>query len=148
MRMDLTTFQALLDAHGGDPARWPDGERAAAMDLVARSPEAEDTLAAARHLDALLVQGLPVRASDPLRFRITTGAVHRRTARPAGDRWLSTLLAPWRLGAAAAAAASIALGMVVGLETSVATVLDPEPIQTLDLASLAYGQIDGLEDIQ
>ena len=145
--MDLATFQALLDAHGGDAERWPARDRAAALDLVARSPEAAQALAAARRLDGLLGAGLAEEASANLRFRITAGAAAARV--PAAPRRGWMMFGRWGAGAAtAAAAASIALGMVVGMETSVATVLDDESTQTMDLAALAYGEVDGLEDIQ
>jgi hypothetical protein len=145
--MDLATFQTLLDAHGGDPERWPVRDRAAALDLAARSPEAAQALAAARRLDTLLVAGLTAEAGENLRFRITAGAGIARAAAADGRRW--AMLGRWRAGAAtAAAAASIALGMLVGIETGVATVLEDEPTQTMDLAALAYGEVDGLEDIQ
>jgi hypothetical protein len=145
--MDLATFQTLLDAHGGDPERWPARDRATALDFVARSPEAAQALAAARRLDGLLGAGLAAQASANLRFRITAGAATTRVPAAGSRGW--ALFGRWGAGAAtAAAAASIALGMVVGMETSVATVLEAEPAQTMDLAALAYGEVDGLEDIQ
>ena len=38
--MELSTFEDLLDLHGGDLARWPDDARPAAAALLAGSPEA------------------------------------------------------------------------------------------------------------
>ncbi|MGF1626487.1 MAG: hypothetical protein ACFCVH_16520 [Alphaproteobacteria bacterium] len=152
MTMDQAAFQALLDTHGADPARWPERERTAATALAAHSPEAAAALATARRLDAMLVGGLATEAGASLRNRITAGATRApertpvRTSSEPG--WLAAVLAPWRLGTATAAAASIALGMMVGLEASIATVLDPEITETMDLAALAYGHVDGLEDIQ
>jgi hypothetical protein len=147
--MDLATLQSLLDTHGGDPARWPGPKRPAALELVARAREAEQALAAAKALDGLLLAGLPGEAGANLRFRITAGAAQFPAGLQRDRRWLAAIAERWRLGAAtAAAAASIALGMLAGMETSVATVLDDEPTQTMDLAALTYGEVDGLEDIQ
>lgn len=148
MTMNLERFESLLDTHGADPVRWPDRERVAAMDLLAQSSDAKAALAVAQRLDALLVSGLAEHASANLHYRINAAASPIRAAQPERTGWFSFLVAPWRIGAATAAAASIALGMVVGLETSVATVLDEDTTQIMDLTALAYGEFDGIEDIQ
>lgn len=146
--MNIAAFTDLLDTHGGDPSRWPEPDRAAALAFAGQSPEAADALEAAQRLDRLLSAGLAEQASANLRFRIGAAAhPARRPAAPAAGR-LQAFLDRWRLGVAtAAAAASIALGMVVGLQTSVASVLDDAPQESIDLAALAL-EVNGLEDIQ
>lgn len=52
--MTPARLETLLDAYGADAAHWPDAERADALALLARSPEAQRMLAEARRLDALL----------------------------------------------------------------------------------------------
>src|SRR5262245_52818397 len=47
-------FKALLEAYGGDLARWPDSERLAAHAYAQGAPEAPALLAEARRIDALL----------------------------------------------------------------------------------------------
>jgi len=142
--MDIARFQALLDARGGDPDRWPERERSVALAFAARSPEAARALAAAQELDRLLTSGLAREAGANLAYRITAAAAMDRVPAP---RPFRSLFDRWRVGAAtAAAAASMALGMVVGLETN-AAVLDLAPQESIDLAALAFGEVSGLEDI-
>jgi hypothetical protein len=54
--MTLARFVDLLDAHGGDPARWPDACRADAQRLLATDADARAALAAAANLDALIAR--------------------------------------------------------------------------------------------
>jgi hypothetical protein len=62
--MTLGQFVELLDAHGGDPARWPDPCRAPAQALLAASAEARAALAGAANLDALVARHCERRRSD------------------------------------------------------------------------------------
>ena len=57
-------FSTLVEAYGGDPARWPAAERASARDYLARTPAARAEIEAALRLDALLDR-LAVPASQP-----------------------------------------------------------------------------------
>jgi len=50
----LDRVRTLLDAYGADPARWPAAERAAALELLARSPDARACRVAAARLDDAL----------------------------------------------------------------------------------------------
>lgn len=52
--MKLRRFEAIIDAYGADPGRWPEGERADALELARSSLDAARTLAEARRLDAAL----------------------------------------------------------------------------------------------
>lgn len=148
MTMDLKDFQRLLDAHGADPAGWPAQDREAALNLVAGSDVAEAMLERAGRLDGLLSRGLAEGAGPDLRRRIVAAASATEAPaarrRPAG-RWP---LAPWRLGVATAAAASVALGIVVGLEVpAIADFYTASEIAT-DLTAATYGQFAGIEDIR
>jgi hypothetical protein len=66
-------FTALVEAYGGRPERWPDGEREAALALNARSPEARARCDDASRLDRLL-DALPAGVPSPeLAARIMAG---------------------------------------------------------------------------
>jgi hypothetical protein len=62
--MKLTRFQQLLDSRGGDLLRWPEEDRNAAEDLLARDPQAAGALARARRLDLLIDKGFSAEVSD------------------------------------------------------------------------------------
>ncbi len=54
---DLTfdRFQAIVEAYGAEPQRWPEAERASAMAFAEHNPQsAEMCMAEARALDAML----------------------------------------------------------------------------------------------
>jgi ferric-dicitrate binding protein FerR (iron transport regulator) len=76
--MDETRFRALLDAYGGDPRRWPDAERAAALAFAAAHPASEALLEAAQTLDAALDLGDRPAPSDLLARRILASAPQRQ----------------------------------------------------------------------
>jgi hypothetical protein len=50
----LERLALLLDAYGGEPARWPEAERAAALQLIAANPQAVALQRAALELDGAL----------------------------------------------------------------------------------------------
>ena len=95
--MTLARLQTILDAYGGDPARWPDAECAAALALIAQSPDARARHAEARRLDAALAAAPPAAPSDTLAEQIVSAMPERRGSR--GWR-IAVRLAP--LAAAAA----------------------------------------------
>jgi hypothetical protein len=128
--IDLARLETLLDAYGGDPARWPDAERADALALIAASAAARRLHDEARRLDAVL-DVLPVAtpspeleerivaaaraASSPPGAAVSSGRVHRidearrrSDARP--GRRLPLLAAAVPLAAAAALALWLAAG--------------------------------------
>ncbi len=110
--MNIARLQEILDAFGADPKRWPDGEREAALSLIAGSEEARQRQDGARRLDALLDAAAPVSldldaAAMVARIAGATANVRRFPGRKAGP--FSVL---WR-GAAGLAAAAVA-GFVVG----------------------------------
>lgn len=80
--MTLERFTEILDAYGADPARWPEGERAAATAFAeARQDLADPLLAQAASLDiALGGHALPT-ASDALAEKIAGSARMRNRAK-------------------------------------------------------------------
>jgi hypothetical protein len=149
--MDLDTFQDRLDSHGADLSRWPEAERAAAADLLARSAPARAALDGARRLENLLVQSL-TRETAGADLRARLHALPERYPRPA-RRLFPPLAAafslplPWRIGMAASVA-SLLVGLWLGASGIVAvpgTVTEPDI--TVDIAALAYGSAINLEDL-
>jgi len=81
--MTLARLEEILDAYGADPVRWPDGERAAMLDLLARSPDARRRRDEAAALDELL-DAVPATPPSPaLAARILAASPPRRIARRA-----------------------------------------------------------------
>lgn len=107
-------FEALAEAYGGDPARWPATERDAAAALMADRPAwAQAVLAEAAALDGLL-SALPApRAPAELVARIVRGA-------PAPRRPWRRWFVPAAMGAGLAAAT--AAGVLVGVQLGAADV--------------------------
>jgi hypothetical protein len=52
--MELPRFEAILDAYGGNPERWPLEEKQQALTLLAQSPMAKSLQQSANSLDLLL----------------------------------------------------------------------------------------------
>lgn len=156
---DLTVerFEGLLDAYGGDLARWPSQHAPAAEALLRRSAEARSRLAEAQALDRLLGE---TPTPDPVRLSLLADRIARsaaaegprlphlsasapvETARvirlpssrpdvrmPAVARASSVRapVTPWR--SAAALAASLLMGVAIGLT-------DIAQTTTLGIASL------------
>jgi hypothetical protein len=111
--------ETLLEAYGGDPARWPIAERNAALAAIANSPALQSQQKAAQDLDAALGSPLPIEPSLDLRTKV-----------------LAWRPKPLRLTQVAAAmAASAVLGVTLGLgaadlaptrQSVVAAVAQPE----------------------
>jgi len=71
--MPPARFVELLDAHGADPARWPDPSREAAQELLAANADARAALARAANLDALIArhcERASVHAGEPAMMRV------------------------------------------------------------------------------
>jgi hypothetical protein len=138
--MTLAEFAGLLDVYGGDRSRWPAEARAAAAHLVARDEEARRLLAEAVALDRVLERApLPALATEAgLTDRIVAAA--QRSPRivkiggapqvaPPGSAEAQAAPAPaasrrgpgrlrllsGRVGAAGLLAASLMVGVVIGL---------------------------------
>ncbi|MDX5367022.1 MAG: hypothetical protein LPK88_11300 [Alphaproteobacteria bacterium] len=129
--ISLERLEAIIDAYGASPMRWPAGERAAAEALLAASVEARSLLADARMLDGMLAAA-PVEApSDALVARLMA-ARPRGAAAPAGPArpqgfFRELVASVWPYGSpvlpAGALAASIMLGVALG-SVSEFTVID------------------------
>jgi hypothetical protein len=84
----LERLAQLLDAYGGEPAHWPEHERAAALQLIADNPEAQTLQRAALELDGVLdLSVTPDVASNALRARVLEIPIRHPRAEPAGWRW-------------------------------------------------------------
>lgn len=100
----------LIDAYGAAPARWPETERAHAMDLVARTPELRIAMQTAAVLDEML-DTRPASLPNPA-LRVALKEVPEQRH---GLDWLSALWpfgAPWR--PAIGLTAALAVGLLVG----------------------------------
>jgi hypothetical protein len=84
--MDLARFSDLIDRLGEDLSGWPEPDRAAAADLLARSVAARSMLDEALALRRALASPA-VRAPEGLVDRITAAArdLKQPAAKPAGD---------------------------------------------------------------
>ncbi|MEZ5923935.1 MAG: hypothetical protein R3D57_06070 [Hyphomicrobiaceae bacterium] len=123
---NLERLNIAIDAFGGDPSRWPDGEREALKAIVKHHPELKARLREERALDRVLAQApaVPAEQLDRLRERIM-GAIAAE-ARAYDDRAGATVVPlPMRARsprpilrqswpAAAALAASLLIGVWLG----------------------------------
>jgi hypothetical protein len=132
--MTLARFTALLDAYGAEPARWPERERAAALTLLARSPEAYAQRDEAAVLDTLLDRAPAPAPPAALAARILAAAPHVAAPRVAAAPRAG---APRRartprVAAAAALAAAASLMLWVVREPVAPPTLDPAVVAQLD----------------
>src|SRR6185312_10617773 len=112
--MTIADFERLLDVYGSDRTRWPVEARASAGQLVARDKAARRLLAEAEALDRALERApLPSLAEESagLAERAIDNVVRLPSLRTR-TRWLT----PTGFGGAAGMlAASLALGVFLGL---------------------------------
>jgi hypothetical protein len=132
--MGLDRFAELLDAYGARPERWPDGERAAALALLARSAQARALRDRAARLDALLDRLPDVAPSPDLAARVLRAAPRRRRRGPA--LWAA---------AALAAAAVLALWLVGARAPRVA--VDPAALSRLGHLDTPTDALLGASDL-
>lgn len=120
-------FEALAEAYGGDVARWPEGEREAAAEVMAARPAwTRDVLARAAELDALLDAFERPHGSVGLAARIAAGA-----PRPPQRRWADWLLpAGMGVGLAAACAAGVVAGAQFHASPSTPAASDADALVT------------------
>lgn len=105
-RTALAQFEALLDAYGAEPRRWPAERRAQSEALLARSAEAQALHAAAARLDALIDTAAVESAPAHLIGRVIAAAPPPKAAR---GGWFAGWLKP-AAGLAFAAMLGLALG--------------------------------------
>jgi hypothetical protein len=123
MTISLQRFEQLLDAYGARPERWPDHERAAAMQLLEQSAQAAHLWHSAQWLDQQLDQ-LPAPGFRQLDARLLAAPLPARHKKLT-DRlleWLVPLQARtaavfWR--PAALACVPLVLGLAVGNQLDV-----------------------------
>jgi hypothetical protein len=85
--MTLARFEALLDAYGAVPERWPSSERDAAELLLQTDPAAQRVVAAAVQFDTLLDAYEVAEVSPRVRARVLeVPVVAARTRRKFGFR--------------------------------------------------------------
>lgn len=139
--LPLPRFRELVACYGADSARWPAHERAAALTLLARSPDARDLLAREQRLDALLdgFDTPPLPAG--LHARILRAAP--QPARPVWRRFLDEL-GGWRLLAPGLAAA-LAIGVGIGAWLP-ATTMPPSGNHDTELDILSLARLESGED--
>lgn len=126
-----TRAAEIIAAYGADPARWPDAERATALDAVAASPALTAALAAARTLDAELAAW--ARAPLDVADRAAADAAAATLRRPRPFR-------RWALGtglAASLAAGLILLAPAQRLAPAGAPVTTTRPATTDDASAFA-----------
>ena len=165
--MTLAAFERLLEVYGSDRSRWPIDARASAGQLVARLAAARRLLAEAEALDRVLERApMPTLACEAaLAERIIAAA--RRSPRmvpmgtgkqrpeargkpttaevPARPRWSPERTA---FGAAGALAASLVLGVMIGLSSISQGVLPAlEQMTGIALSSTSpVAQVDLLDE--
>lgn len=106
----LAEFEAVLDRHGGDEARWPSEVREQAKGLLASSPEARAILEDAKQLDAALAVTL---AAPSPAMGLHTRIVANAQPRDAWLDWLASRL--WR--PVSLACAPLLIGFATGAFT-------------------------------
>lgn len=137
---------ALVDAYGGDPARWPQREREAAVALLSGDRDLARAAEEARHLD-LMLDSLPAPRPNPA-LRVALKEIPERGS-PLLDL-IAGWVGLWRPAAGLAAAA--VLGIVLGVANpdlplpgfgATATVSAAETTADTDTYSLAAASAVG-----
>ena len=133
--MDAQRFEALVDAYGAEPRRWPEPEQAAAL-AFQRSDRAaaERILFSARMIDAALDASPAPRVSPALHDRIVAMAAVAGL-RPRRSRPLVKSPLAWASGFGWAAAC--AAGLIVGVNVSSQIAADTAAEAVLYQASLS-----------
>lgn len=147
--MTLRRFGELLETHGADIARWPQRERRAARALLAEDADARALRAEHAALERLLTRAAPD-PSPTLEERILAATVQRETAPPRA----AVAGAPrWRwLAAAGGLAASLLIGLALGLSGRLAPWPPPHPVQVApeaddELLALAWLGSPAVDDV-
>ena len=139
--MTTARFAALLDAYGADPARWPAVERTAALALLHADAAAARAQARAAALDAVLDRAPVAPPSAALAARVLAAAPRRRSpagspAGPFGALLARLIPAPGTWQPAAAMAAALVLGLIVGYAAPPAGIDGSIDGQSLDVIAL------------
>ncbi len=125
----------IIAAYGGNPARWPDAERATALAVIAADPGLATALAEARTLDGDLADW----ARRPVRVGDTHAVAAVAMRRPAFARWATggsiaasvaaaiLLLTPARMTPSVAPQSVAVAAVSVSDEAAFAHVFTPTP---------------------
>lgn len=114
-------FKAIVEAYGVNPKRWPESERAAALDFLERNPQKAETLMRdARETDGFLSVLNAPQASDALHWETLARLMPATVAEvlafvPRRARPSAGLMLAGSIGLAAACAAGVVVGINVGL---------------------------------
>ena len=140
--MTKERFEALLDAYGADPDRWPDAERDAALAFAKSSAAARLRLDEAALLDRLIDQADTAPVTSELQTKILAAFAQARAHRSAGLSTAFAKLMPGRTAwvPATALAASLALGLGVGTFLPALAGIGDAPAP--DAALIALGDVD------
>ncbi len=129
--MSLARLQAMLEAYGAQPERWPADERDAARALLARSPQAQRWREVSAQLDAVLDLA-PADAPSPALLERILAAVPRRGLTSLRMAHRAKRARAWRYVAATlplAAAAALVLWLL------------GKPVRTPEGASLTVAEL-------
>lgn len=147
--IDLDRFLELVEAYGAEPERWPEGERAGALALLATSPEARAACREAAALDGLLDELRGFRPSTVLTARVLAAAP-AKPAKP-GSVLSAVLRSLWPARPiwqpAGGLAAAALLGLAVGLSEPTADGGATDPLTVVDLDALAFGSVSVEEEL-
>lgn len=124
--IEMSRFEALLDAYGAEPRRWPEAERSAALALVRADPAAAALLERAGAIDDLLGDYRVPAPSAAL-----VAAVTRRPFVTRARLWWSALL----LGVAGIT------GALAGSAATAALALEPVSLPALYGHATAFGDV-------
>ncbi len=131
--MNEARFEALVRAHGADPARWPAAEREAARAQLAATPAARGVLAEEAALDALLRAVPAPTPSSALIGELLAAAPRPRRRFGA----LAPLVALWR------PATALALAAVLGLAVGLSGLHQPEALALdIDMVDFAFTEAE------
>lgn len=144
--MKAERFQAIVEAYGADPARWPEAERDAALGYADQAGEAaRAVLAEARALDAGLA-GHAAPLPDAAAFaRALKGAEAALTPAPRGRalRMPSVRLDRFRLASGAGLMAAACAGVMFGVTLTDRLTADVQADAVLYQATLS-----GIDDTE
>lgn len=135
-------FRALVEAYGGDPARWPAAEREAALGLMQSSSAARAAAEEARQLDVKLGAARAVQVPDALTNRLL--ADFARASRRWTARTFVTSLADAVWPGAPLWQPAVAFGLALAIGVGVA-VLAPLDLRSSDDAPGTFA-LDAVPD--
>jgi hypothetical protein len=130
--MDKERFEQLIEAYGGESARWPQAERAPALRYLAATRAAHAIRASARRLDETLDVWAPAGASLALHDRIVASAPVRRDIGPR-DLLISGV----------GLAAACVIGLMVGAGVGAASLRQPPAHEGDSATATISAALDG-----